>query len=721
MSLPKHKPAGSTSSMYSSHPPSLSSEYINIAPSPLKPQDKSQMFSDEGGVTTRPSITYLPPPFPPPSYDPTSTVRQTFLQRNRRFINIVAYFIMLILVTFALAVPVFLWRGRWAEERKGAEDLRLHLAIWIFASWAFFMLSNLLINLLPYVFKIYARLFNPGWIKYWRVFRFMRFATTMLGGILGMYCSFIIHNDKALFKKGPKKPDAKSMDWDDILKNLAINANKKLKKPSEAEWNKIINDILTMAVVWAVLFFLEQAAMLFVSIHYHYRADGIRIDESKRRRNALLTLYEASISLYAPFQEEFRSEDAIIRNGKGTGKGKFLSKFSSSNPKVIVDHALEDQRSSAAMAKRIWMSLVPEGRDTLTAQDVIEVLGTHRRVEAEEAFANLDKNENGDINLNEMVLIVLETGRTRRVVYQGMTDINRAINVLDWMFRALITMAVVIFGIVRYIPSLAKMKDAAGFAALGLTWGLGRSLYEFINGVIFIFFKHAYDVGDRVEVYNMAATNSVPVTVKRVSLLFTVFRRVDNGKDLQIGNDRLALKRLENVSRSGANREEVSVIVDFNTTFADIQHLKLEIQRFLTSRENKRDYQPDCDVRVGSIYEMNKLELKVKFTHKSNWSNEELRAARSSKFMCALVAAIRRLSTPKPGSIQPVPVRQDEFEERSEQAAFRDLTVIPVTSDELAQESNVATGAEIGSWIGQASTGLRRRTDQTNGGVYFGT
>ena len=236
------------------------------------------------------------------------------------------------------------------------------------------------------------------------------------------------------------------MDWDDILKNLAINANKKLKKPSEAEWNKIINDILTMAVVWAVLFFLEQAAMLFVSIHYHYRADGIRIDESKRRRNALLTLYEASISLYAPFQEEFRSEDAIIRNGKGTGKGKFLSKFSSSNPKVIVDHALEDQRSSAAMAKRIWMSLVPEGRDTLTAQDVIEVLGTHRRVEAEEAFANLDKNENGDINLNEMVLIVLETGRTRRVVYQGMTDINRAINVLDWMFRALITMAVVIFG-----------------------------------------------------------------------------------------------------------------------------------------------------------------------------------------------------------------------------------------------------------------------------------
>lgn len=246
--------------------------------------------------------------------------------------------------------------------------------------------------------------------------------------------------------KGPKKPDPKSMDWDDILKNLAINANKKLKKPSESDWNKIVNDILTMLVVWSVLFFLEQIAMLYVSIHYHYRADGIRIDESKRRRNALMTLYDASISVYAPFHTEFRAEDAIIRSAKGAGKGKFLSKFSSSNPKVIVDHALEDQRSTAALAKRIWLSLVPEGQEVMSLRDVVEVLGVHRRIEAEEAFRNLDKNENGDINLNEMVLMALETGRTRRDVYQGMTDINRAISVLDWLFRMLIMMAVVIMG-----------------------------------------------------------------------------------------------------------------------------------------------------------------------------------------------------------------------------------------------------------------------------------
>ena len=275
-------------------------------------------------------------------------------------------------------------------------------------------------------------------------------------------------NDKALFKKAAKKPDSKSMDWDDILKNLAINANKKLKSPSEGEWQKIVNDVLTIVVIWAVLFFFEKMAMLFVSIHYHYRADGVRIEESKRRRNALVTLYEASTALFAPMHAEFRTEDTVIRDAKGSGKvsTRFLSRFSKTSGKVTVDHALEDQRASAALAKRVWASLVPEGRQVLILEDVVEVLGTHRRKEAQEAFSGIDTNENGDITLNEMVLTVLETGRTRRVVYQGMTDINKAINTLDWICCVLILMTVSVYGSKSYqfhesrslITSLSPMK-----------------------------------------------------------------------------------------------------------------------------------------------------------------------------------------------------------------------------------------------------------------------
>jgi hypothetical protein len=52
---------------------------------------------------------------------------------------------------------------------------------------------------------------------------------------------------------------------------------------------------------------------------------------------------------------------------------------------------------------------------------------------------------------------------------------------------------------------------------------------------------------------------------------------------------------------------------------------------------------------VVSIAEMNKLELKVEIRHKSNWSNETLRASRRSKFMCALVVALRKVPILGPG------------------------------------------------------------------------
>ena len=212
------------------------------------------------------------------------------------------------------------------------------------------------------------------------------------------------------------------------------------------------------------------------------------------------------------------------------------------------------------------------------------------------------------------------------------------------------------------------------------------------------------------------------VIVTRVSILFTVFRRIDNGKELQMSNDRLNMKRIENVTRSGANREEISVFVDFNTTFTDIENLKAELQDFASSKGNSRDYQPNIEVRLNSIFEMNKLELVVSFYHKSNWANEELRTARSSKFKCALLAAIRRVPLVKPGGMGANPAMKEDFERDRENAAYNDFTAVPVASDATTREQalgNTATGAQINSWIGQGATGLRRRPDQFSGGILY--
>ena len=63
-------------------------------------------------------------------------------------------------------------------------------------------------------------------------------------------------------------------------------------------------------------------------------------------------------------------------------------------------------------------------------------------------------------------------------------------------------------------------------------------------------------------------------------------------------------------------REQLSMYIHFDTTFEDLQLLKNEMQAFVLDKENCRDFQPDIDVEVTGISEMNKLELRVEIKHK---------------------------------------------------------------------------------------------------------
>jgi hypothetical protein len=152
--------------------------------------------------------------------------------------------------------------------------------------------------------------------------------------------------------------------------------------------------------------------------------------------------------------------------------------------------------------------------------------------------------------------------------------------------------------------------------------------------------------------------------VEHISLLYSIFKRVDTHKTVQIPNIVLNTVWIENVTRSKAMRERISMFISFDTSLEDISAVKAEIQAFVGDKENSRDFQPDVEVEVVGLAEMNKLELRVEIRHKvstsfdsaivsnpsqSNWANEALRAARRSKFMCALVLALRKVPIYAPG------------------------------------------------------------------------
>ena len=104
--------------------------------------------------------------------------------------------------------------------------------------------------------------------------------------------------------------------------------------------------------------------------------------------------------------------------------------------------------------------------------------------------------------------------------------------------------------------------------------------------------------------------------VKHISLLFTVFKHVNNHKLTQVPNIVLNAMWIQNVTRSEAMREQLKIYIDFATTLEDIQLLKNEMQAFVNDKENSRDFQTDIDVEITGIAEMNKMELKVEIRHK---------------------------------------------------------------------------------------------------------
>lgn len=470
---------------------------------------------------------------------------------------------------------------------------------------------------------------------------------------------------------------------------LVVRTQEAVDKKIFPEWTTKMQSVLLALLVCTVIILAERVLIQLISISYHRKQFDQKIQESKRSIYLLGILYDASRALFPSYCNEFAEEDYTIQDTlldllpgskKGTSKkgrsgtrtpmrlvqevgrdvGRIGDKVTSvfgtlaseiTGKKVfdvnsahsIVLTALERNRSAEALARRIWMSFVVEGRNELYQEDLVEVMGPGRADEAEECFSSLDRDGNGDISLDEMILTVTEIGRQRKSINTSMHDVDAAINALDGLLFTMVFIVCIFVFVAFLSPSFVGTLTTSATALLSLSFVFATTAQEILGSCIFLFAKHPYDIGDRVDI------TSEQLTVEHIALLYTVFKRITNGKTVQIPNIVLNTLWVENITRSKSMREQVSVFCDFGTSFEDIHLLKLEMQSFLRDPANSRDFHPDTDIEVVSIAEMNKLELVVEIRHKSNWSNESLRASRRSKFMCALVVALRKVPIHGPG------------------------------------------------------------------------
>ncbi|KAK0723238.1 Mechanosensitive ion channel-domain-containing protein [Lasiosphaeria miniovina] len=572
------------------------------------------------------------------------------------FSAVTRYLFYVVPVALLLAIPLVIlpFTGDGDKDRVslgGTSNSSLfRLFLWIEISWLSLWVGKVVAHLLPPIFMFFCGVISSGTRKYATVLRALEIPFSMFFWALSSWLVF------------------KFMIMDKL------------------EWVDTITRILLSLFLSSAVLLGEKAIVQLISITYHQRSFANRIHDSKHEIRLLGLMYDASRTLFPMYCPEFAEEDYIIndsidmilsnvklRKGKQGGAatpmrllgdvGRFGDKitsvfgniasditgkqvFNPNSAHSIVVEALEKVRSSEAMARRIWMSFVVEGKESLSLEDISEVLGPAHHEEAEECFNAIDADQNGDISLDEMVRKVVEIGKERKAIANSMKDISQALTVFDKVLLFVVLLIVIIIFLAVFQSSFIATLTTAGTTLLSLSFVFAVTTQEFLGSCIFLFVKHPYDVGDRVDI---TGPEKEQLVVEKISLLYTVFTRIDKMQVVQVPNIILNNQWIENVTRSKAMKEVIDVNVSFDTPFEDIELLRLEIEKFVRSPENSRDFQPDVTIAVGGVGDLDKLTLKIAIKHKSNWHNDAVRGTRRSKFLCALALALKLVPINGPG------------------------------------------------------------------------
>ncbi|KAK4239183.1 Mechanosensitive ion channel-domain-containing protein [Achaetomium macrosporum] len=571
------------------------------------------------------------------------------------FSVVTRYLVYVVPVAVLLAIPIIVLPLTGDKDRVSLGEDRRHslflLFLWIEISWLALWTGKLVAHFLPFIFMFFCGVISSGTRKYATVLRALEIPLSLFFWGLASWLSF-----KFMFEG------------------------------TSREWANVIVRILLSLFLSSAVLLGEKFIVQLISISYHQRSFANRIHDSKREIYLLGLMYEASRTLFPMYCEEFAHEDYIIADsidllltgGKSAdGKqgaaakpmrlvgevgrlgdkitsvfGNIASEitgkqvFNPNSAHSVVVEALEKVRSSEAMARRIWMSFVVEGQDALSLDDIVEVMGPAHREEAEECFNAIDADQNGDISLDEMIRKVVEIGKERKAIANSMKDISQALQVFDKVLLFVVLIIVIIIFLAVFQSSFIATLTTAGTTLLSLSFVFAVTTQEFLGSCIFLFVKHPYDVGDRVDIQGPEKEQLI---VEKISLLYTVFTRIDKMQVVQVPNIVLNNLWIENVTRSKAMKEVIDVNVSFDTSFEDIELLRLEMENFVRAPENSRDFQPDIAIGVGGVGDCDKLTLKIVIKHKSNWHNEAVRATRRSKFMCALALALKRVPINGPG------------------------------------------------------------------------
>lgn len=238
--------------------------------------------------------------------------------------------------------------------------------------------------------------------------------------------------------------------------------------------------VLKVSTGMSALWLAEKMLVQLISVNYHAKAHHDKILDIKKTSRAIDLLYEASLRRFPDYHPALAEEDIDIHDTSNVQKllrekksahttrrffgglrwtadkvttafGQIASDITGQDvlkptaTHAVVEGALERRAGSEAMARRIFKSLCPNGADAITEQDLVDELGSDRQSEARWIFSQLDRDGNGDVSLDEMILLICGIARSRKDMWKSSCDIKDAVKILDSVLSFIVFVIVCLF------------------------------------------------------------------------------------------------------------------------------------------------------------------------------------------------------------------------------------------------------------------------------------
>ncbi|KAG5359734.1 putative MscS family protein [Yarrowia sp. C11] len=541
--------------------------------------------------------------------------------------------------------------GAWGQPDAMLGNVHLSwIFIWVEIMWGSLWVSRLVAHIVPNLFRIIAGIISPTLKRFTTIVCAVEHAITL---VLWAFCSWITF--------------------------MPVTSMNRLAKPEDAneKWQKNFSKVLVSCLITAIVYLCERIFIHFISVSFHKTQFANRIRDNRLAISVLVKMLDAAYMVFPQFCPEFEEEDVTLAGGllfattrkmddrlnrriqqavQNEGTRRFfggLKKASKSigeaardvigrtagtaaSTESIVMEAMKSRSTARILGKRIWMSLVLEGHDSLTVQDIIDVVGEHSRDECEAVFAVLDQDGNGDLTLDEMSAAVTQICHERKSIYKSLKDVDCAVKKLHHILVFVVLLICIIIFVGMLSPSVGAVLATLGTTLLAFSFVFSTTCQEILSSCVFLFVKHPIDVGDRVDIADVA------YNVTSLSLLYSTFTRTDNGKLVQAPNSLLNTLWIGNVSRSGLQSDPQTLILGLpETSTEDIDELHRRVDQF--ALDNPKDYKPKPWFQVSGFTDLDRISITVNITHRSNFADIPLWGYRRTKFLKFIAQCVQEI------------------------------------------------------------------------------